>query len=133
MTLNSEKVSKYFEPLSPAILYMLKNLFKVTKKAGKDITICGEVAGDPLYIPILIGLGYQKLSLNPMAINVIKDVIRNISFEETKVLARKALEKKTAKDVKRLLEKFLSRFEKLYRIYFHPLKRRKRQDVKKEA
>ncbi|MBN1522553.1 MAG: phosphoenolpyruvate--protein phosphotransferase, partial [Candidatus Aureabacteria bacterium] len=120
---NSEKVSKYFEPLNPSILLMLKSLLSVARKAGKDITICGEVAGDPLYIPILVGLGYQKLSLNPTAINLVKDLIRGISFKDSERLAALALEKKTAMDVKKLLERFLSRFEKLYRIYCHPLER----------
>jgi phosphotransferase system enzyme I (PtsI) len=121
---NSEKVSRYFEPLSPAILLMLKSLLSVVSRAGKDITICGEVAGDPVYVPLLVGLGYQKLSLNPLAINVVKDVIRNISYEETRKLAERALERRTALDVKTLLESYLSQYRKIYRFYCRPDRRR---------
>ena len=114
---NSEKVSKYFEPLNSAILYMLKRLVEITEKAGKDITLCGEVAGEPLYVPLLVGLGYRKLSVNPIAINLIKDIIHKLSFKDTKALVDKALNMKTAKDIRVLLEDYFSKMKKICEIY----------------
>jgi len=114
---NSEKVSKYFEPLNSAILYMLKRLVKITEQAGKDITLCGEVAGEPLYVPLLVGLGYRKLSVNPIAINLIKDIIHKLSFKDTKALVDKALNMKTAKDIRVLLEDYFSKMKKIREIY----------------
>ncbi len=120
---NSEKVSKYFEPLHPAILYMLDKLVRVAQNADKDLTICGEVASDPLYIPLLVGLGYTKLSVNPLAINLVKDIVRSISYEESVVLARKALQKKTTENILKLLEDYFSSITKIYNIYFHPMRK----------
>jgi len=114
---NSEKVSRYFEPLNSAILYMLKRLIEITDEAGKEITVCGEVAGDPLYVPLLVGLGYRKLSVNPIGINLIKDIIHKISFKDTKELVDKAMNMKTAKDIRLLLEDYFSKMKKMCKIY----------------
>jgi phosphotransferase system enzyme I (PtsI) len=105
---NSEKAARYFEPLNPAVLYMLKKLADVANGAGKSITVCGEVAGDPMYLPILVGMGYRKLSVNPMAINMLKDIVRNISCGESRKIAAQAMEKKTAQDVRGFMREYLA-------------------------
>ncbi len=123
---NSEKVAKYFEPLSPAILRMLDNLIKVSKKNGKEITICGEIAGDPMYVPLLIGFGYTKLSVNPSAINVIKDIVMHISYKSAKKLAEESLKMRTAEDVKKLLINYASEYNRVFRFYVCPIDKNKK-------
>jgi len=100
---------------------MLKKLVEVTGRSGKSLTLCGEVASDPLYVPLLIGLGYTKLSINPLSINLVKDIINRISYKQAQGLVKKALKMKTAKDIRKLLEGYFSKIKKLCQIYIHPI------------
>ncbi|MHB9154650.1 MAG: phosphoenolpyruvate--protein phosphotransferase [Endomicrobiales bacterium] len=104
---NSEKAARYFEPLNPAVVYMMKRLVDVARAAGKDITVCGEVASDPLYIPLLVGLGYDKLSVSPLAVNMVKDIVRSIDAKEAEKLASVVLEKRTAREIRTLMEGYI--------------------------
>lgn len=119
---NSEKASKYFEPLNPAIIKMLKSLVDVAGAKGKDITICGEIASDPLYVPLLVGLGYTRLSLNPLSINMVKDIVRSVNYDDCSDLAAEILTMVKTEDIRARLNEYFRRFEDLYKIYFHPVR-----------
>ncbi|MFH1283363.1 MAG: phosphoenolpyruvate--protein phosphotransferase [bacterium] len=118
---DNPRVSKYFDPLSPPIIQMLQKIACVTKQERKDLYICGMMAAEPLYIPLLIGMGYEKLSVNPHAIGIAKDIIRNISFDDAEILAQEIIKKKTGLEIKEILVEYFSRIEKTYDIYFHSL------------
>ena len=106
---NSEKAARFFEPLNPAIILMLRKLIDITNRAGKDITICGEIASEPLYLPILLGLGYTRLSVNSLAINMVKSILRATSFHDAQELVREVMKKRTGVEVREYMKAYFER------------------------
>ena len=100
----NEKVNHLFRPLDPAILRMLQNLTDVAKKKKVQVYICGEMAGYPIHVPILMGMGMDGLSVNPQSIPSVKYMIRSIKMQETTALAAEALKLQSAEKVFQLLQ-----------------------------
>ena len=92
----NEHLSALFQPLHPAVLRSLKTIVDAAHAAGIDACICGEMAGDPEYLPILLGLGYDELSMNAVSIPRVKKILRRCTLEEARAVARKALNFATA-------------------------------------
>ena len=99
------QVSQMYEPLHPSVLYLLKFIADATKSANKEITICGEMAGDVRYSKLLIGLGYTYLSMSSYFIPQVKKTIRAISMNDARVLANRILSLDEVKKIKLLLKK----------------------------
>jgi len=72
---SNDKVAMYYQPLNRAVLYLIEQVSKVGKKMGKDISICGEMASEPLYVPLLLALGLRNLSMHPVALPRVKNLI----------------------------------------------------------
>jgi len=96
----NERVSYLYEPLHPAILRLIKGVIEAAHKAGKWVGMCGEMAGDPLAIPILLGLGLDEFSINPTAIPEAKAIISSLSLVEAEKIAAKALSMSSAEEIK---------------------------------
>ncbi len=92
----NEHLSSLFQPLHPAVLRSLKAIVDAAHAAGIDACICGEMAGDPEYLPILLGLGYDELSMNAVSIPRVKKILRRCTLEEARAVALKALNFATA-------------------------------------
>jgi len=92
----NENVAHLYEPLHPAILRMIKQAADAGRQAGISVSLCGELAGEPLYIPILLGFELDSLSMNPLAVPRVKKIIRNASLEESKVFLNEVLQFTTA-------------------------------------
>ena len=92
----NEHVAHLYEPLHPAILRMIKQAADAGRQAGIPVSLCGELAGEPLYIPILLGFGLDSLSMNPLAVPRVKKIIRNASIEESKDYLKEVLQFTTA-------------------------------------
>ncbi|TSK03888.1 MAG: phosphoenolpyruvate--protein phosphotransferase [Geobacter sp.] len=92
----NEHLSSLFQPLHPAVLRSLKTIVDAAHAAGIDACICGEMAGDPEYLPILLGLGYDELSMNAVSIPRVKKILRRCTLEEARAVAQKALNFATA-------------------------------------
>ncbi|WP_155318504.1 phosphoenolpyruvate--protein phosphotransferase [Desulfosarcina alkanivorans] len=75
-------VAHLHQPLHPAILRMIKRTCDVAREKGIPTYMCGEMAAEPLYAPILLGLGVDELSMNPQAIPLVKDAIRSIDSKD---------------------------------------------------
>jgi len=86
---SNEQVAYLYEPLHPAVLKMIKEIVDVAHQAKVPVNVCGEMAGNPIYIPILVGLGVDEISLNAQNIPLIKKVLCSISFKEAQNLAKK--------------------------------------------
>ncbi|SPD74235.1 Phosphoenolpyruvate-protein phosphotransferase [uncultured Desulfobacterium sp.] len=97
---DNEHVAYLFQPFHPAILRMIHQVVKAAKQAGIPVSICGEMAGDPLCIPFLVGLGLDQLSMNARAIPLIKNLIRLISLEEARTDVENMMRFETADEVK---------------------------------
>jgi len=96
----NEHVAHMYEPFHPAISRMLQQVIVAARKAGINVGICGEMAGDPLCIPILLGLGFDELSMNARSIPFIKKLIREISMEEARIDFENILRLNTAKEIR---------------------------------
>ncbi len=95
----NEETLPLYEPLHPAVLRLIQNVIRVAVDAGIDITVCGEMAGDPVLSIILIGMGYEKLSMSPTAIPEIKKVISSISLQDAQHLVDDIMKLSTAGEI----------------------------------
>jgi phosphoenolpyruvate-protein phosphotransferase len=90
------------DALHPAVLLLIDRTVRAAAAAGRWVGVCGELAGDPLAIPVLIGLGVRELSMAPARVPAAKQVVRETSFAAAEALARDALRLSSASDVRRL-------------------------------
>jgi phosphoenolpyruvate-protein phosphotransferase len=95
----------YYRPAHPALLKIIRSVIKTLNPETKDLAICGEIAGDPFYFELLLGLGLRCFSVVPTEILEIKNIIRSISLPEAEKVARQALTMSTALEVENFLEK----------------------------
>ncbi|MCP4897771.1 MAG: phosphoenolpyruvate--protein phosphotransferase, partial [bacterium] len=110
---SNELVASLYRPTNPAVIRLIAKVIEAGSNAGVDVTMCGEAAAEPLMVPVLIGLGLRRLSMNPQAVSVVRSLIRQLSYRETVHLARRALRMVTARDVEELLlEKLAISFAK---------------------
>lgn len=87
----NENVSYLYNPLHPAILRMLKKVVDAAHQERIEVSLCGEMASDPLYILVLLGLGFSELSMNALSIPRVKRIIRSVFFKDTKALVDQLL------------------------------------------
>ena len=83
---NNEYVAYLYSPAHPAVLTLLKTIIASASKEGVDCSVCGEIAGDPKYIPILIGLGYRHLSMGPSSLLRAKKLIKQLNVKDCEQL-----------------------------------------------
>jgi phosphoenolpyruvate-protein phosphotransferase (PTS system enzyme I) len=95
----NEHVAHMYQPLHPAILRLIRQTVEAGHRAGIPVAMCGEMAGEPLYIPILLGLGLDELSMNPMSIPRVKRIIRLTSFEKAKIFSDKVFSFNTTEEI----------------------------------
>jgi len=101
----NEKISNLYNPFHPALLRLVKTVIDNAHKENKWVGMCGEVAGDPKLIPILIGMGLDEFSMSPISILRARCIIRNISQEKMRDLAQQVINLPTAADVEKFIEK----------------------------
>ena len=99
----NEYVAHMYEPLNPAVLRMIKQVVDAGHDAGVEVGMCGEMAGDVRYAPLLLGLGLDELSMHPLAIPSVKRMIRSTSMETAEALSRAALQCASPQAVRQLL------------------------------
>jgi len=98
-----EGTAPYYQPLHPAVLRLIGSVVEDAKSAGRDLAICGEMAGDPLHTALLLGLGLRELSVAPGQMLEVKEAIRRTRLDEARKLASAALELGSAAEVETLL------------------------------
>lgn len=92
----NERVSYLYDPLHPAVLRLIRMIVESAHDAGIRVAICGEMAGEPAFTLMLLGLGLDELSMNPLAIPRVKKIIRNSTLEEAKALLKESMKYDTA-------------------------------------
>jgi len=100
---SNELVADLYRPTSPAIIRLVDQVITAGEAAGTEVAMCGEMAADPLMVPLLIGLGLRQFSMNPQAVPVIRSLIRQLSYRETVAMAREARGLVTAREVEEYL------------------------------
>ena len=98
-----ERLAGHYEPASPAVLRLLRTIAGASRRAGCDLSVCGEMAADPLLVALLVGLGFRKFSMTPAAIPVVKRGLTTLHTRDAAVAARHALRATTAEDVHAIL------------------------------
>ncbi len=104
----NSKVAPLVNALQPAVLRMIKQTADAGRSAGIWTGMCGELAGNPLATPVLVGLGLSELSMSAPAIPQVKQAVRAITMSEAQRAAHEALELTTAEDVKAYLQTLAS-------------------------
>lgn len=104
----SEPVSYLYQPMNPSILRLVKMTIDGAHKNGKWCGMCGEMAGDELAAPVLLGLGLDEFSMSATSILKARKIINNISYEEMQKLAAEAVECDTAEEVTALVKKAIA-------------------------
>jgi phosphoenolpyruvate-protein phosphotransferase (PTS system enzyme I) len=97
----NKDVAYLYRPLHLAVLRTLRTITDAAHRAGKPVAMCGEMAGDPLYTLVLLGLGLDELSMNGPSIPLVKRVIRSASAREGRELLDRLLQFNTADDIER--------------------------------
>ncbi len=100
----NERVAGYSDPFHPAVLRLLKSVIDGAHAAGIWVGLCGELAGQPEAIPLLLGLGLDEFSMEPASIPRAKQIIAQLTTEEARQIAEKALTFSTAREVRAYLE-----------------------------
>jgi phosphoenolpyruvate-protein phosphotransferase (PTS system enzyme I) len=99
-------VSDLYQEFSPAVVRTIAHIVNESNKVGKTVSLCGEMAGDTLAIPLLVGLGLNSLSLSPATIPYAKRIISKFSFERARELANECLKVSTEIEIQQLIEHF---------------------------
>ena len=105
----NERVSYLYDPLHPAILRLIKMIVESAHNEGIKVAICGEMAGEPAFTLVLLGLGLDELSMNPLAIPRVKKMIRNSTIEESKALLEESMKLQTAAEIERFVRGYMSK------------------------
>ncbi len=99
----NESVTHLYEPLHPSILRLVREVVQAAHEQGIRVAMCGEMAGDPLYVPILLGLELDDLSMNPLSIFRVKKILRAYTFRECKELVQASLRLATPEEIENLV------------------------------
>lgn len=114
----NEHVAYLYEPLHPGVLRLIKQTVDAGHKQGIPVSLCGEMAGEPLYVPILLGLQLDSLSMNPQAVPRVKNLITRSRLRDCKRFVRKALQLSTAKEIGSVLQDMVvNNFPEEFRVF----------------
>ncbi|AZI14213.1 phosphoenolpyruvate-protein phosphotransferase PtsI [Avibacterium paragallinarum] len=103
----NELISHLYNPMTPSVLNLIKQVIDASHAEGKWTGMCGELAGDEKATLLLLGMGLDEFSMSAISVPRIKKLIRNVNYQDAKVLADAALEQPTAADIERLVTDFL--------------------------
>ena len=100
----NRNVAYLYNPIHPAVLRLLKHVTEAAKHNNIPVFMCGEMAGESIYAPILVGMGFEELSTNPQAIPMIKNAIRMLNRDQARKFTDELLEMTTTDQIERRIE-----------------------------
>jgi phosphotransferase system enzyme I (PtsI) len=106
---NNENVAGLYNPADPAVLKLIDMVSVAARRERIEVNVCGEMSGEAMFAPLLIGLGLRSFRATPRKLPDLKRVIRNIDVPEAEKVARAALEMETAREVTTYLREHLRR------------------------
>lgn len=104
----NELISHLYNPMSPSVLGLIKQVIDASHAEGKWTGMCGELAGDERATLLLLGMGLDEFSMSAISVSRIKKLIRHVNYQEVKALADEALQKPTAAEIEQLIQAFLA-------------------------
>jgi len=105
----NEQVSYLYEPLHPAVLRLIKNIIDAAHNNGITVAMCGEMAGETVYTPILLGFGIDEISMNPVSVLEVKGVLRKLRYKDCRDISEKLLTFSTSAKIKNFLNKQITK------------------------
>jgi phosphotransferase system enzyme I (PtsI) len=105
----NEAIAELYEPLHPAVLRAIRTVVEAGQRFGIRVGICGEMAGEPLYSVLLLGLGLTEMSVSPYLVPEIKTILRASTYDEAVTLAQRCLGLATPSEVRTVVVEFMSR------------------------
>ena len=110
----NEKIAYLYQPLHPAVLRLIKRVVEAAHQEGIWVGMCGEMASDISFTPILVGLGIDELSMGAVSVPEVKKIIRSITLKEAQEIVNKILSFSTTKEINKFLKQEVRRkIEKL--------------------
>jgi len=107
----NEKVANLYEPTHPAILRLIRGVVEAAHNNNIWVGVCGEMAGEPLFTPLLLGMGIDELSAASSSLPRVKEVIRRLTLNESQELAAASLHASSGRDVLAMLNALLQRVD----------------------
>jgi phosphotransferase system enzyme I (PtsI) len=103
---DNEKVARFYQPLNLSVLRLIQGTIVAANKAGKPVSMCGEMASNPLYTGLLLGFGLREFSMSPLMLPEVKERIRAISVKECEDLSDVILKTDSSYDIEKKLRQF---------------------------
>jgi phosphotransferase system enzyme I (PtsI) len=100
----NERIAYLYEPAHPAVLRLIKTIIDAGHENGIWVGICGEMSGDPIFTPVLLGMGMDEISTSPVMVPEIKKIVRSITYTEAQEIAKYVLTLKSGQDVVNFLK-----------------------------
>ena len=95
----NNRIAHLYEPAHPAVVRTLKHVVDEAHRAGVPVSVCGEMAGDPAYVPLLLGLGVDALSMTPPLLPAVKYLVRAMTMADARTLAAEVLQLGSAQEI----------------------------------
>ena len=102
-------IAYLYQPSHPSIIHMIQYVVHSAYEHGKWVSVCGEMGGEPMLVPLVLGVGIHELSMSSVSIGPIKRLIRRMRLHEAEDLVGRPLACSTAKEVRQLCEQFVGR------------------------
>ena len=102
----NDRIAHLYQPSHPAVIRSLKVIADAAKKQGIEVGVCGEMASDPIFLPLLVGLGIDDLSLTPVAIPEVKYLLTRTRYEDTRKMLEEMLEEKDPQVILKMLKEY---------------------------
>jgi phosphotransferase system enzyme I (PtsI) len=103
----NDMISYLYQKFHPAVIRVIKGITEAGKRNGIHVTVCGDMASEPVAAPLLIGMGIDEMSVVPQMFPEIKQIIRSLNYKETQELADRCLKMSREEEIRETLEEFL--------------------------
>lgn len=105
------KVAYLYDCFNPAVLRLINLTIEAGKDAGADVSMCGEMAGDPVAVFLLMGMGLRRFSMSPALITPVKELVRRVSLRDAVEVSQSALGLSSPREIRKLLQERLKTYE----------------------
>jgi len=105
------KVAHLYDYYNPAVLRLVQRTIEAGAKAGVEVSMCGEMAGDPAGAILLVGLGLRHFSMNVSSLTRVKALARKVTLSEARELAAAAMELSTAREIRKLVQERVKAYD----------------------
>ena len=107
----NDKVAYLYQPTHPAVLNLIMKTVAAAKKKNIWVGLCGEMAGNPVYLPLLLGMGIHELSMTPVALGAVRRVVRRLKMHEAEEVVHKAINSSTARDALKVCQDLIEQID----------------------